>query len=46
MGEHAEGEAQASLLTKNHAAWATGGDNGALAHSAVNEYLVIEMANS
>ena len=29
-------------LIKNHPTWATGDDNGALAHSAVNEYLAID----
>ncbi len=31
-----------SWLIKNHPAWATGGDNGASVHSAVNEYLAID----
>ncbi len=34
--------AKASRLIKNHPAWATGGDNGASVHSAVNEYLAID----
>ncbi len=34
--------AKASWLIKNHPAWATGGDNGASVHSAVNEYLAID----
>ncbi len=32
----------ASWLIKNHPAWATGDNNGALVHSAVNEYLAID----
>ncbi len=34
--------AKASQLIKNRPAWATGGDNGASVHSAVNEYLAID----
>ena len=34
--------AKASRLIKNCPAWATGGDNGASVHSAVNEYLAID----
>ena len=33
---------KASRLIKNHPAWATGDDNGASVHSAVNEYLAID----
>ncbi len=29
-------------LIKHHPAWATGDDNGASVHSAVNEYLAID----
>ena len=34
--------AKASQLIKNHPVWATGDDNGASVHSAINEYLVID----
>ena len=33
----ASSPAKASRLIKNHPAWATGDDNGASVHSAVNE---------
>ena len=33
---------EATWLIKNHPAWATGDDNGASVHSAVNEYLAID----
>ncbi len=34
--------AEAIWLIKNHPTWATGDDNGASVHSAVNEYLAIQ----
>ncbi len=34
--------AKTSWLIKNRLAWATGGDNGASVHLAVNEYLAID----
>ncbi len=34
--------AEATWLIKNRPAWATGDDNGASVHSAVNEYLAID----
>ena len=34
--------AKATWLIKNHPAWAAGDDNGAMVHSAVNEYLAID----
>ncbi len=35
-------DSRQSHLIKNRPAWATGDDNGASAHSAVNEYLTID----
>ncbi len=34
---------KASWLIKKHPVWATGGDNGASIHSAINEYLAIDI---
>ena len=34
--------AKSSRLIKNRPAWATGDNNGASVHSAVNEYLAID----
>ncbi len=34
--------AKTGWLIKNRPAWATGDDNGASVHSAVNEYLAID----
>ncbi len=34
--------AEATLLNKNRPTWATGDNNGASVHSAVNEYLAID----
>ena len=34
--------AKSQSAHQNHPVWATGGDNGASIHSAVNEYLAID----